>query len=32
MHRNVLAARSEYFRARFKSGMQAGGSKEVYRT
>jgi hypothetical protein len=29
LHRNVLAARSEYFRARFKSGMQDGGSKEV---
>jgi sugar lactone lactonase YvrE len=29
MHRSVLAARSEYFRARFKSGMQDGGSKEV---
>jgi hypothetical protein len=29
MHRNVLAARSEYFRARFNSGMQNGGSKEV---
>jgi DNA-binding beta-propeller fold protein YncE len=29
LHRNVLAVRSEYFRARFKSGMQDGGSKEV---
>ncbi len=29
MHHSVLAARSEYFRARFKSGMQDGGSKEV---
>jgi hypothetical protein len=29
LHRNVLAARSEYCRARFKSGMQDGGSKEV---
>ena len=29
LHRKVLAVRSEYFRARFKSGMQDGGSKEV---
>jgi hypothetical protein len=29
LHHNVLAVRSEYFRARFKSGMQDGGSKEV---
>jgi hypothetical protein len=29
LHRYVLAARSEYFRAGFKSGMQDGGSKEV---
>jgi hypothetical protein len=29
LHRSVLAARSEYSRARFKSGMHAGGTKEV---
>ena len=29
LHRNVLAARSEYFRGRFKSGMQDAGTKEV---
>ena len=29
LHRSVLAVRSEYFRARLKSGMQDGGSKEV---
>jgi DNA-binding beta-propeller fold protein YncE len=29
LHRNVLAARSEYFRGRFKSGMQDADSKEV---
>ena len=29
LHRSVLAARSEYSRARFKSGMHDGGTKEV---
>ena len=28
-YRGLLAARSEYFRGLFKSGMQAGGTKEV---